>query len=91
MAFIERTMTTSQNGGKAIPDTSPREYLIRVVDPAGDHFAAIDQMHEGQRRHPRTVEEKSGDWRLWQLLEHKDYQGGLHIRAHNLAPTGALE
>jgi hypothetical protein len=43
----------------------------------GAGFSGIDRNHEGQRRHPGTVEKKSGDWCLWQLLEKPEYQGGL--------------
>ncbi|KAK4165552.1 hypothetical protein QBC43DRAFT_208158 [Cladorrhinum sp. PSN259] len=66
------------------PADSSREYLLRVTDPvrafgqAPQGSAAtygIDQMHEGQRRHPRTVEKDSQDTKLWQVLDGDKYRG----------------
>ncbi|KAK4245957.1 plasmid p 4b orf-3 family protein [Corynascus novoguineensis] len=54
----------------------PREYLLRVVDPVPrSPFSGIDRMHEGSRQHPGTVEKKSNEWCLWQLLDDRQYQG----------------
>lgn len=75
-AYVQQIMLRDQNGGQSNPASAPREYLIRIVDPVPQSVrSGIDRMHEGGRRHPRTVEKKAEDWRLWQLLEHKDYKG----------------
>jgi hypothetical protein len=58
-------------------ETMPREYLLRVSDPIKDDDpgAGADRMHEGRRRHPRTVEKSSVKWPLWRLFDNAEYQG----------------
>jgi hypothetical protein len=76
------------------PASGPREYLLRVTDPVPQsRFSGIDRAHEGQRRHPSTVEKKSDKWSLWQLLEKEQYQGALvpvqFSLMHDSLPRGA--
>lgn len=72
MQFIQETMAITENGGRAA--SAPREYMLRITDPvASSPFSGIDRMHEGQRKHPRTVEKDSQDFKLWQLLENAEY------------------
>ncbi|KAK3291459.1 MM3350-like domain-containing protein [Chaetomium fimeti] len=74
LAHVQQIMAVDGRGER--PASAPREYLLRVVDPVqGDRFSGIDRAHEPQRRHPHTVEKKSDDWCLWQLLEKREYQG----------------
>ncbi|KAK3375624.1 hypothetical protein B0T24DRAFT_571961 [Lasiosphaeria ovina] len=55
-----------------------REFLLRVVDPVGfdqsNGFSGVDRVHEGRRRHPRTIEKPSEDFKLWQLFDDPKYQ-----------------
>ncbi|KAK3332742.1 hypothetical protein B0T19DRAFT_473560 [Cercophora scortea] len=73
MDIIRDRMAVDQPGGR--PASSPREYLIRVVDPVQSQFSGIDRMHEGSRKHPNTVEKPSEKFLLHQLLDDPKYQG----------------
>ncbi|KAH6842230.1 plasmid pRiA4b ORF-3-like protein-domain-containing protein [Chaetomium sp. MPI-CAGE-AT-0009] len=76
LAHIQQLKALEMNGGDRLPASASREYLLRVVDPVPrDRFSGIDRVHERQRRHPGTVEKKSDNWCLWQLLEKREYQG----------------
>jgi hypothetical protein len=57
-------------------ESMPREYMLRVVGPTQGEGAGIDRMHEGRRRHPRTVEKNSAKWPLWKVFDNAEYQGG---------------
>ena len=64
-------------------ENMPREYMLRVTEPAepagGGQFrpGAIDQMHEGRPQHPRTVGTSSEKYKLWQLFDNTEDQGQL--------------
>lgn len=69
-------MNNSPGGRMGNDETMSREYMLRVVNPLDGDLAGIDQMHEGRRRHPRTVEKMANKWELWRLFEKAEYQGG---------------
>jgi hypothetical protein len=76
-------MTGKPVGTMGNDESMPREYMLRVTEPAepagGGQFGpgAIDRMHEGRRRHPRTVEKSSEKYKLWRLFDNAEYQGEL--------------
>lgn len=84
MMAIQQSMNMSGKsvGAMGNDETMPREYMLRVTEPVGPSQApfgggAIDRMHEGRRRHPRTVEKNSEKYKLWQLFDNTEYQGEL--------------
>lgn len=66
---------------------NPREFLLRIVQDEkrpeeweelmrkGNRVGYIDRMHEGMRRHPRTVEKYEHKYKVFQLLEDAAYRG----------------
>jgi hypothetical protein len=58
-----------------------RGCVLRVIDnPVVDQMGGgIDRMHEGRRRHPRTVEKGGLKTSLWQVLDKAEYQGEFNI------------
>lgn len=61
--LIEMTKRMSMPGADGRDPLAKREYLLRVVDSVPQSgFSGIDRMHEGQRRHPGTVEKNSVDY-----------------------------
>jgi hypothetical protein len=57
------------------PDPNlPREFLIRVSTPANNSIMfQIDRMHEGRRKHPRTLEKDARKTKLFQVLDDDRY------------------
>lgn len=66
---------------------NPREFLMRIVqDEArpeewkvlmkkGNRVGYIDRMHEGYRRHPRTLEKFEHKYKMFRLLEDPVHRG----------------
>ncbi|KAL3960308.1 hypothetical protein ACCO45_005425 [Purpureocillium lilacinum] len=58
------------------PASTPREYVLRVVDPVEQTmFSGIDRMHEGMRRHPNTTEKKADKFKLFEMFDDARFQG----------------
>ncbi|KAE9971120.1 hypothetical protein BLS_002770 [Venturia inaequalis] len=59
-------------------DSDPREFLLRIsakeTNP-GMMMMKVDKMHEGRRKHPRTVEKVAQRTKLWQILDDAKYTG----------------
>ncbi|KAG7286825.1 hypothetical protein NEMBOFW57_009142 [Staphylotrichum longicolle] len=75
--IMRQTNNMNNTRGNPMGDDAdmPREYELRLTDPAEGEHAGIDRMHEGRRRHPRTLEKNSGKWALWKLFDKAEYQG----------------
>lgn len=70
--------------------SNPREFLLRIVQDEkrpeewevlmrkGNRVGYVDRMHEGMRRHPRTVEKYEHKYKVFQLLEDEAYRGKWH-------------
>lgn len=70
--IMQNRMAMSQPGGTNMnPESAQREYVMRVK-PRGYH---IDSMHEGQRRHPRTLEKPASKFKLWQMFDNEEWKG----------------
>lgn len=75
MMMLMKRHGNSSKGGMAGED-DPREYELRVVDPVEQTmFSGIDRMHEGQRKHPRTVEKRADKYALYQFFEDGRWKG----------------
>jgi hypothetical protein len=70
-AFMERLMS----GTQGCDPNLPREFIIRVSTVANDHsnMVQVDRMHEGLRKHPRTVEKDARKTKLFQVLDDQQY------------------
>jgi len=67
--------------------SNPREFLLRIVQDEtrpeewevlmrkGNRVGYLDRMHEGRRRHPRTMEKAEHKYKVFQLLEDEAYRG----------------
>lgn len=61
---------------QSVSASSPREYDLRITDPAKQTmFSGIDRMHEGRRQHPNTVEKKADKYKLYQLMDDPKHSG----------------
>lgn len=78
MSAMRKMESLQRNGGQN-PASEPPEYLFRLTDPSPQirtpGAPGIDRMHEGQRRHPRTLEKSSSAYKLHQLLDNAKWQG----------------
>ncbi|KAK5657591.1 hypothetical protein OQA88_3166 [Cercophora sp. LCS_1] len=71
--IVQERMAITQNGEQ--PASSPRKYLLRIIDPASSgRCVGDDHMHEGKRKHPQTVERESENLKLWQVFENTCYR-----------------
>lgn len=69
---MQNRMAMSQPGGTYTnPDSAQRQYVMRVK-PKGYR---IDSMHEGQRRHPRTLEKPASKFKLWRMFDNEEWKG----------------
>jgi hypothetical protein len=72
MAYI-KTFTEGNDAN------SPRKFVLRISDGMGIGgpfgLGAVDKMHEGQRKHPRTTEKLAYRTKLWQVLDDRKYSG----------------
>jgi hypothetical protein len=68
VGYIKRMMNRN-------PDPNlPREFLIRVSTPSNNSIMfQVDRMHEGWRKHPRTLEKDARKTRLFQVLDDDHY------------------
>ncbi|KAL2015283.1 hypothetical protein VTK56DRAFT_5908 [Thermocarpiscus australiensis] len=95
VSFIQQRIA-AHNFGRSLPESTPREYMLRLTDSAP---WKIDEMHEVMRKHPRTVEKKAGDYKLWQMFDNAQYQNCKEVYtydfgdnwAHYMTVTGRAE
>src|SRR5579859_5353788 len=59
----------------ALPDPSPRQFLLRITDPPVDSlFGTVDRMHEHDRQHPGTPECMSHMIKLHTVFDNDKYK-----------------
>ncbi|KAK0750720.1 MM3350-like domain-containing protein [Schizothecium vesticola] len=70
--MMENRRAMSQPSGTNMnPASAQRENVMRVK-PKGHH---IDSMHEGQRRHPRTLQKWADKFKMWQMFDNEEWKG----------------
>ena len=74
--MIQRSM------GKVNPN-SPREYALRMVTKSTGPGVPIDAMHDGQRKHPRTVDKPASSTKLFQVLDTAQCRDGTLVYTYD--------
>lgn len=77
--YIKEVIKRDANGGETSEDDS-REYMVRISPIRAGY--KIDKMHEGRRKHPRTVEKHAQQMKLWQVFDNKEYKGKYDTLLH---------
>ncbi|KAK1831957.1 MM3350-like domain-containing protein [Podospora conica] len=68
--MVQNRMAMIRDGTNMNPASARREYVMRVTHKE----YRIDSMHEGMRRHPRTLEKPGAKFKLWQMFDNEEWK-----------------